>query len=231
MSLCLIFFQKLFCICEKNINFAVQSTFNYKKHMEKSEALNTLNEIRDMMAKSSKVLSLSGTSSVFVGVFAIIAAYIANCILENDSLAQSDKTIALLSEGALLLCICITTVFLFSKKKANKNNMSFRLDQTTQQMLWHFALPLAVGGVLCLTLVMNSFYGLTSSMMLIFYGLALYNASSYTYSNAKFLGYANIILGLIDCATGNHAILFWALGFGVCHIIYGIFFYFKHERN
>ena len=39
-----------------------------KKHMEKNEALNTLNEIRDMMAKSSKVLSLSGTSSVFVGV-------------------------------------------------------------------------------------------------------------------------------------------------------------------
>lgn len=231
MSLCLIFFQKLFCNCEKNTNFAVQSTFNYKKHMEKSEALNTLNEIRDMMAKSSKVLSLSGTSSVFVGVFAIIAAYIANCILENESLAQSEKTIALMSEGALLLCICITTVFLFSKKKANKNNMSFRLDQTTQQMLWHFALPLAVGGVLCLTLVMNSFYGLTSSMMLIFYGLALYNASSYTYSNAKYLGLANIVLGLVDCATGNHAILFWALGFGVCHIIYGIFFYFKHERN
>lgn len=199
--------------------------------MEKSEALNTLNEIRDMMAKSSKVLSLSGTSSVFVGVFAIIASYIANCILENASLAQSEKTIALLSEGALLLCICITTVFLFSKKKANKNNMAFRLDQTTKQMLWHFALPLMVGGILCLALVMNAFYGLTSSMMLIFYGLALYNASSYTYSNAKFLGYANIILGLIDCATGNHAILFWALGFGVCHIIYGIFFYFKHERN
>ena len=188
--------------------------------MEKSEALNTLNEIRDMMAKSSKVLSLSGTTSVFVGVFAIIAAYIANCILENDSLAQSDKTIALLSEGALLLCICITTVFLFSKKKANKN-----------KMLWHFALPLAVGGILCLALVMNAFYGLTSSMMLIFYGLALYNASSYTYSNAKFLGYANIILGLIDCATGKHAILLWALGFGVCHIIYGIFFYFQHARN
>jgi hypothetical protein len=184
-----------------------------------------------MMAKSSKVLSLSGTSSVFVGVFAIIASYIANCILENESLAQSEKTIALLSEGALLLCICITTVFLFSKKKANKNNMAFRLDQTTKQMLWHFALPLMVGGILCLALVMNAFYGLTSSMMLIFYGLALYNASSYTYSNAKFLGYANIILGLIDCATDNHAILFWALGFGVCHIIYGIFFYFKHERN
>lgn len=184
-----------------------------------------------MMAKSSKVLSLSGTSSIFVGTLALVAAYIANCILENGELEQTEKTFALFAEGGLLLCICVAIVFFFSKKKASKNNLSFRMDQTTKQMLWHFVLPLMVGGALCFLLVMKGFYGLTSSLMLVFYGLALYNASSYTYSNAKFLGYANIAIGLIDCATGNHAILFWALGFGVCHIIYGLFFYFKHERD
>lgn len=199
--------------------------------MEKNEALNTLSEIRDMMAKSSKVLSLSGTSSIFVGLFALVAAYIANCILVNEELDQDVKTMALFAEGGLLLCLCVATVFFFSKKKACKNNMSFRMDQTTKQMLWHFMLPLFVGGVLCFVLVFKGFYGLTSSLMLIFYGLALYNASSYTYSTSKYLGYVNITIGLIDCATGNHAVLFWALGFGVCHIIYGLIFYFQHERN
>lgn len=199
--------------------------------MEKNEALNTLSEIRDMMAKSSKVLSLSGTSSIFVGVLAVVAAYIANCILENGELAHVQKNIALLAEAGLLLCVCVAIVFFFSKKKATKKNLAFRLDQTTKQMLWHFALPLIVGGILCILMITKGFYGLTSSIMLIFYGLALYNASSYTYSNAKFLGYTNILLGLVDFATGDHALLFWALGFGVSHIVYGIIFYFQHERN
>lgn len=199
--------------------------------MERSEALNTLSEIRDMMAKSSKVLSLSGTSSIFVGTLALIASYIANCILENATLLQSEKTFALMAEGGLLLVTCLAIVFFSSKKKASKKSMPFRMDQTTKQMLVHFALPLMVGGALCILLVMKSHYGLTSSLMLVFYGLALYNASSYTYSNSKYLGYSNMALGLMDCATGDHAILFWALGFGVCHIVYGIFFYFKHERE
>lgn len=221
----------LFGISKSICNFAVQSTFNSYRDMKESEALNTLNDIREMMVKSSKVLSLSGTSSIIVGILAIVASYIANCILENPSLTQDDKTIALLSEGGLLLAICVSIVFFFSKKKASKSNMSFRMDQTTKQMLWNFGLPLLIGGILCLIFVMKGVYGMTSSMMLIFYGLALFCGSAYTYSTAKYLGYANIVLGLIDCATGDHAILFWALGFGLCHIIYGIFFYFKHERN
>lgn len=199
--------------------------------MENNEALNTLSEIREMMAKSSKVLSLSGTSSIFVGILAVVASYIANCIVENASLQQDEKTIALLAEGGLLLTICVAIVFFFSKNKATKKKMSFRMDQTTKLMLWNFGLPLLIGGLLCFIFVWKGVYGLTSSMMLIFYGLAICNGSAYTYSNAKYLGYANIILGLIDCATGDHAILFWALGFGVSHIIYGIYFYFKHERN
>ena len=68
-------------------------------------------------------------------------------------------------------------------------------------------------------------------MMLIFYGLALINLSSYTFSSTKYLGYAQVILGLIDFMVVNHSLIFWALGFGVCHIIYGVLFYFLKERK
>lgn len=97
--------------------------------------------------------------------------------------------------------------------------------------MWNFFLPLLVGGVLCISLILQQHYGLTSSLMLIFYGLALVNSSKYTYSNTRYLGYAEILLGLIDSFVESYALVFWVIGFGVFHIIYGLLFYLFIERK
>ena len=75
------------------------------------------------------------------------------------------------------------------------------------------------------------YYDIIASIMLLFYGLTLVNVSKFTYSSIAWLGYAFIGLGIIDCFWEGHSLLFWAIGFGGFHILYGILFYLHYERR
>lgn len=116
-------------------------------------------------------------------------------------------------------------------QKAWKNHQQLQFDRTAKRFLWNFFMPLVVGGILCLSFISQQHYGLTSSIMLIFYGIALINASNYTYSNTRYLGYAELILGLADSFIEGYALLFWVTGFGIFHIIYGILFHLKYDKQ
>lgn len=212
--------------------------------MENKEVFSILNEIRNLMEKSSKVLSLSGISAIIVGIYACIAAVIAYYILGGSGQLSWDfielprlnintpyRLKLMLTFASILVALCLLTVYWFSYLKAKKNKQHFAFDRTAKRMLWNFFLPLIVGGILCLSLIYQQHYGLTSSIMLIFYGIALINVSSYTYSNTRYLGYAELLLGLTDSFIEGHALLFWTIGFGIFHIIYGIFFYLKYDRK
>lgn len=199
-------------------------------NMNKQEALDTLNDIRKMMEKSSRFLSLNGTSAIVIGIYACIAAWIAYHILgSSDRLfileVNTPVRLRLLFICAILLILLsIITVVVMCRHTARKNNRQLQLDRTARRLLWSFFLPLVVGGILCLSLIWQQHYGLTSSIMLIFYGISLINASNYTYSNTRYLGYAELILGLADSFIEGYALLFWVVGFGVFHIIYGLLF-------
>lgn len=213
-------------------------------YMENKEVFSTLNEIRNLMEKSSRFLSLDGTSAIFVGIYACISAVIAYYMLGGTGQLSWNfiefprlnvntpyRLQLMLFFAALLVILCLLTVFLFSYRKARRNNQRLVFDRTARRLLWNFFLPLISGGILCLSLIWQQHYGLTSSIMLIFYGIALINVSNYTYSNIRYLGYAELILGLADSFVEGHALGFWTVGFGFFHIIYGIFFYFKYDRK
>lgn len=213
-------------------------------HMENKEVFSTLNEIRNLMEKSSRFLSLDGTSAIFVGIYACISAVIAYYMLGGTGQLSWNfiefprlnvntpyRLQLMLIFAALLIILCLITVFLLSYRKARRNNQRLVFDRTARRLLWNFFLPLISGGILCLSLIWQQHYGLTSSIMLIFYGIALINVSNYTYSNIRYLGYAELILGLADSFVEGHALGFWTVGFGLFHIIYGIFFYFKYDRK
>lgn len=215
--------------------------------MDNQEALNTLSDIRKMMEKSSRFLSLNGTSAIVIGIYSCIAAMLAYFILGRDDLLcpvtfgscqipllqvnTPHRFQILLLFAVILIVICIITTVLMCRYKARRNHQQLQFDRTTKRLLWNFFLPLAVGGILCLSLIWQHHYGLTSSIMLIFYGIALISASNYTYSNARYLGYAELVLGLADSFIEGHALLFWVAGFGIFHIIYGILFYLKYEKR
>ena len=212
--------------------------------MEKKEVFSTLNEIRNLMEKSSRFLSLDGMSAIFVGIYACIAAVVAYYMLGGSghlswnfiefprlNVNTPYRLQLMLIFAVLLVILCLATVLFFSFRKAKRNHQRFVFDRIAQRMLWNFFLPLVAGGILCLSLIWQQHYGLTSSIMLIFYGIALINVSNYTYSNTRYLGYAELILGLADSFVQGHALGFWTVGFGFFHIIYGIFFYLKYDRK
>ena len=130
----------------------------------------------------------------------------------------------LLILAVALIVLCIATAVALCWHQARKNGQRLVFDAPARRLAGSFALPLVVGGLLCLSLFRHGFYGLSSSIMLIFYGLALVWAASHTYSSVRWLGYAEIVLGLVDSCMEGYGLVFWALGFGVLHIVYGIAF-------
>lgn len=212
--------------------------------MKEKEVKKTLSDIRDMMSKSSRFQSVSGYSIVVVGLLAAVASLITAVFIgvENGfpcseklqhfavmDTAVRTKSIAI--TGMVLFALSLLTVFFFAYIKSKRHQLRFAFDKRMGQMLLDFFIPLAVGGVLSIVLVMQQHYGLTSSIMLIFYGLALVNCSHYTYPVFRYLGYVELLLGIIDCFTMSHALLTWFLGFSVAHIVFGIVYILLFDRK
>ena len=117
----------------------------------------------------------------------------------------------------------------FTTRKAKRKGQKI-WDKTSQRLLLNLAIPLVVGGIYCLQLIRSGNLGLVAPTTLIFYGLALINASKYTLSDIRYLGFSEILLGLIGLIFIGNGLELWALGFGVLHIVYGIVMYVKYER-
>jgi hypothetical protein len=60
--------------------------------------------------------------------------------------------------------------------------------------------------------------------------MALICASHYTFTDVKYLGISEIILGLIAALWPGYGLIFWVIGFGVLHIVYGSVMYLKYDR-
>lgn len=192
-------------------------------------------EIRSMMERSSKFLSLSGWAGIMAGIYALAGAYIASVVYDfspdritySVSLPAGLSEIILLALGVLILAIG-TAVFLSYSKARKRGEQVW--NTTSRRMIIHMSVPLAAGGIFMIILLSKSLIGLLAPASLVFYGLALYNAGNFTYPEIKYLGIIQIGLGLISSYFIEYSLMLWALGFGVVHIVYGIVMHFKYER-
>lgn len=211
--------------------------------MNKEKYLQDLSEIKQMMNRSSRFISLSGLAGVFAGCYAIIGAIIAEILISKtatiyregyDTFTESTPRTRLIIElfviAIVVLVLAIGTAVFLTTRKASKNGQEI-WDNTSKRLLINFFIPLAAGGIFCLVLLQYGILGLIAPSMLLFYGLALIHISKYTFSDLKGLGYANVILGLIATQFIAYGLYFWAAGFGVFHIIYGIWMYNKYDRK
>lgn len=196
--------------------------------MSSQDYLKDISEIKNLMNKSSRFISLSGLAGIFAGTYAIIGALIAFFFLfpkPGSYLTLHSwnfKLMVLLLASVALLSVI--TAFIITTRKAKKNNEKI-WDATTKRLLFNFLVPLITGGIYIIIKLNSQHYGLTASLMLIFYGLALVNASKYTIGNIKYLGLAQIVLGLICAALPGYGFWFWIFGFGILHIVYGSILY------
>lgn len=194
----------------------------------KEKYLEDIKDIKDIMNRSSRFISLSGLAGVFAGIVALAGVYVAYKIVYANQDYAAYRQVIITSETIInLLLVAIATLLLtfvsvlyFTRKRAIKNNQKL-WDHQSKRLVINLMIPLAAGGILCLILLSQGFIGLIAPLTLLFYGLALVNASKYTLSEIRSLGLIEIALGLIATYFIGYGLLFWALGFGVLHIIYG----------
>ncbi len=209
-------------------------------HMKtEQEYINDLSEIRSMMERSTRFLSLSGFSGILAGIYALVAAFIAYhffyrqeeaAVLNSLSPQELTGTIYdLFLLAILVLVLAVGTAIYFSAKKASKNDEQL-WNPVSRRLVISMAIPLVTGGILILILINKGIFGLMIPLTLIFYGLALINAGKFTFEEVRYLGLFEIVLGLISIYFISLGLLFWAIGFGVMHIIYGILMHQKYDR-
>jgi len=191
-------------------------------------------EIRSMMERSSKFMSLSGWAGIMAGIYALLGAYIASAKLEFDyadiasgSLPSNFQEVILLALGVLVLAIS-TAIFFSIKKSKTKGEKLW--NNTAKRVVVNMAVPLIAGGLLILILISQGAISLIIPISLLFYGMALFNAGKFTFTEVKTIGLLQIILGLIAAYFPQQGLVIWALGFGVVHIVYGIYMHYKYER-
>ncbi|MBX9784847.1 MAG: hypothetical protein K2X48_16275 [Chitinophagaceae bacterium] len=215
----------------------------------RNQPIETLQDIKNIMNRSSRFISLSGLSGVAAGVCALVGAWFAHGVINSGSTARypskhlsdyvlSDSAIPTMRAfmGDRLFQIAVLTFiaafgfsFLFTYLRSRKENIPV-WGTAARRLMWNVLLPMMVGGIFLLKLIEAGVIGLIAPGCLIFYGLALINGSKFTLGEIRYLGYANVLLGLINCWYPGLGIYFWAMGFGVLHIVYGVVMWNKYER-
>ncbi|MDQ1098759.1 putative lysophospholipase L1 biosynthesis ABC-type transport system permease subunit [Chryseobacterium sp. SORGH_AS909] len=196
-----------------------------------------LSHIRSMMERSSRFISLSGLSGVFAGLSAIAGAVYVYFRLKREGIdyLDGDRNIfqpALIREliwvAVIILAVAILSGYFFTATKSRKKGLKI-WDATTRRLLVSFSVPLLTGGVFCLALLFHHLFVWIAPATLIFYGIALVNAERYTLTDVKYLGYCQIILGLLSLFMLGWGLLFWTIGFGLLHIVYGLIMHKKYK--
>lgn len=209
-----------------------------------NEHLQTLTEIRSLMERSSKFLSLSGLSGVSAGVVALIGSAIVYMRVRTDwlrvlnyerlpkygSSTYAEANAFLIQTALLILVVALASGTFFTVRKARRQGLKV-WNQASRRLLWALAVPLITGGLFCLGLLHYHLLFLTPPATLVFYGLALLNGSKYTVRDVEYLGYSEIALGLMALFITGYNLLFWTIGFGVLHILYGTAMYWKYDRT
>lgn len=209
------------------------------------EIAGTLSDIKKMMQRSSRFISLSGWSGIAAGICALAGAAVAYPIVENssyeviklrDSFQQDSFSLSaymgsrLFTIALITFCCALGFSFLFTWIRSRKTNTPI-WGFTARRLLLNMLIPIAAGGFYLLKLMEAGAYGFIAPGCLLVYGLALLNASKYTLDEVRYLGYAQILIAVINLFYTGFGLYFWALGFGVMHIVYGIIMWYKYERT
>jgi hypothetical protein len=200
--------------------------------MKEQDYIQDIAEIRSMMERSSKFLSLSGWAGIMAGMFALAGAWIATTVFgfHPDEIFYTSPALTqvmLLATSVLVLALA-SAIYDSRRKAQNRDEKVW--NATSRRLLASMAVPLLAGGVFILILLAKGLIGLIAPMTLLFYGLALYNAGNFTIREVRWMGFVQIILGLINTGFIESGLLIWALGFGVVHIVYGIYMHLRFER-
>lgn len=197
-----------------------------------------LAEIKSMMERSTRFISLSGLSGVLAGIYAIIGAGIVWYWVyfpitkwgnASDELSNSELIWRILILGVIILILALFSAWNMSKRKSEKASQKFWTSASKR--FWQaLFIPVLFGGLFSFALVHAQTFQLIPAAMLGFYGLGLISASHFTLGEIRKLGITQLIFATLAAFFPQFGLLFWAGGFGILHIVYGSMMYLKYDR-
>lgn len=214
--------------------------------MSEQQPYQDLQHIRQMMERSSRFISLSGLSGIGAGICALAGAWLAYPFVtgQKEHLINPDVAIvqALGRDYSIIFnswlfwiavgtfLAAVITAFLFTWLKSRRDGTPI-WGTTAKRLLINVSIPLAAGGLFLIKAALDGSFELIAPGCLVFYGLALVNASKYTLNEIRFLGYCQLLLGIINLCVDGYGLLLWATGFGILHIVYGAYMWMKYDRK
>lgn len=205
--------------------------------MQEKDIYSELSSIRNLMERSTKFISLSGLSGIMAGIYALIGAFIGYKIVYGNSVNldyrdnyvnDTEILVQLFLIAATVLALSLLTGIWLTYRVVKKKNEKM-WNPVSQRLLINMCIPLITGGFFILILIFRGQYNIIAPACLLFYGLALISASQYTLSGVKWLGYCEVVLGLLAALFPGFGIVFWIIGFGLLHILYGTIMHFKYN--
>lgn len=198
------------------------------------------------MERSARFISLSGWSGIWAGTVGLVGSYIARKWLKQlpaayyspyrtapssvDDGLYNAMVMKFMLLAAAVLIVALAGGYYFTLRKTRRQGHTF-WNSASRRMLSQIAIPLAAGGIFALNFLRDHHEGYIAPTCLVFYGLALINGSKYTLSDIKYLGLCEVALGCISLFLPGFGLTFWAIGFGVLHILYGIIMWNKYDKH
>ncbi|MFN5423315.1 MAG: hypothetical protein ACK5AO_08615 [bacterium] len=207
------------------------------------EQLDAIKDIRNIMERSTRFLSLSGLSGAFVGLLSLLAVTIIYWLFDLnsantpyytgistvDGLLDWPSIVAYFMVFGCVFLLSIVIVFLMAILNAKRQGLVV-WNETAKRFLINMAIPLAIGGIYIAVLLYHGQIALILPSTIIFYGISLLNASKYSMEDIRLLAILELLIGLVASFFVVYGLLFWALGFGVLNIVFGLRVYFKYEK-
>lgn len=200
---------------------------------EDKEYKHDIEVIRNMMERSTRFLSLSGWAGIMAGIYAFAGAWVASEVLGFDpdklQYEYSGDYFNLFLLAFVVVVVAVITALVDSKRKAASRKVK-AWNATSKRLLINMAVPLSAGGALIVILFLSGLTGLTAPLTLIFYGIALFSAGNFTFNELRIIGIVQIVLGLLNCWFIETGLLFWITGFGIIHMVYGIYMHIRYAK-
>ncbi len=212
------------------------------------DPLAQLTEIRAIMERSSRFLSLSGLSGVGAGVVALAGTVVAHYYLLQEygsqeygaqgytrlfQTTEAERLAALpflMGLALAMIAAALLVAAIFTLRRTRRDGLRSMWTAPARRLAIALLIPLVAGGLFCLKLYLSNAVELVVPGLLVFYGLALLNGSKYTLDEIKYLGLTQIALGLLALLVPGYGLLLFGLGFGLGHIGYGLLMYNRYER-
>jgi len=218
--------------------------------MVTADAGKDLEAIRGMMERASKFRNINGLAIAFAGLSATAAmVWLYFYLIRHANLISYIIEVQVIIYTMLCVLAVVGMAIILTSWRMARANGEKLFNRLTRLTIWNLVLPLLVGAIISVVFLIRNHVNLMLFFSMIFYGLALFNVSKFTFHELNIFGLLEIAVGLGGilteglwsfrwAGTVSHsviatcdALLWWTVGFGLLHIVFGFIIYFKYNKK